>query len=148
MNIFNRVFVIAMLGMLLVLGAFALVTPAGFLALMQAVAHWFRGTVFAAYSDTGRVLVRLILAIIWVALIGLLLWWELRRPGSRTIEIARYTGGSTIRISTEAVQEKVKEHVDAIAGVLESRVRATGRNRAVDLRLDVSVTKEVDLVAK
>ncbi|WP_169237238.1 hypothetical protein [Candidatus Roseilinea sp. NK_OTU-006] len=148
MNTFNRVFVIAMLSMLLVLGAFALVTPAGFLALMQAIAHWFRGTVFAAYSDTGRVLVRLILAIIWVALIGLLLWWELRRPGSRTIEIARYTGGSTIRISTEAVQEKVKEHVDAIAGVLESRVRATGRNRTVELSLDVSVTKEVDLVAK
>lgn len=148
MNTFNRIFVIVALGVLLVLGAFALVTPAGFLALMQSIADWFRGTVFAAYSDTGRVLVRLILAIIWVALIGLLLWWELRRPGSRTIEIARYTGGSTIRIGTEAVQEKVKEQVDAIAGVLESKVRATGRNRAVELSLDVSVTKDVDLVAK
>lgn len=148
MNTFNRVFVIVMLGALLVFGAFALVMPAGFLALMQTVANWFRGTVFAAYSDTGRVLVRLILAIIWVALIGLLLWWELRRPGSRTIEIARYTGGSTIRITTEAVQEKVKEQVDTIAGVIESKVRATGRSRAVELSLDVSVTKDVDLVAK
>ncbi|BCX03587.1 MAG: hypothetical protein KatS3mg053_1525 [Candidatus Roseilinea sp.] len=148
MNTFNRVFVIVTLGVLLILGAFALVTPAGFLALMQSIANWFRGTVFAAYSDTGRVLVRLILAIIWIALIGLLLWWEVRRPGSRNIEIARYTGGSTIRISTDAVQEKVKEQVDAIAGVIESKVHATGRNRAVELSLDVSVTKDVDLVAK
>lgn len=148
MNTFNRIFVIVTLGVLLILGAFVLVTPAGFLAVMQSIANWFRGTVFAAYSDTGRVLVRLILAIIWIALIGLLLWWEVRRPGSRTIEIARYTGGSTIRISTDAVQEKVKEQVDAIAGVIESKVRATGRNRAVELSLDVSVTKDVDLVAK
>ncbi|MDW8351098.1 MAG: alkaline shock response membrane anchor protein AmaP [Anaerolineae bacterium] len=148
MNTFNRVFVIVMLVALLVLGVFALVTPAGLLALMQTIANWFRGTVFASYSDTGRVLVRLILAILWAALIGLLLWWELRRSGSRTIELARYTGGSTIRISTEAVQEKVKEQVDAIPGVIESRVRATGRNRAVELSLDVSVTKDVDLVAK
>lgn len=148
MNTFNRIFVIVTLGVLLVLGAFVLVTPAGFLALMQSIANWFRGTVFAAYSDTGRVLVRLILAIVWIALIGLLLWWEVRRPGSRHIEIARYTGGSTIRISTDAVQEKVKEQVDAIAGVLESKVHATGRNRAVELSLDVSVTKDVDLVAK
>ncbi len=148
MNTFNRVFVIVTLAVLLVLGAFALVTPAGLLSLMQAIANWFRGTVFAAYSDTGRVLVRLILAIIWVTLFGLLLWWEVRRAGSRSIEIARYTGGSTIRIGTDAVQEKVKEQVDAIAGVIDVKVHATGRNRAVELSLDVSVTKDVDLVAK
>lgn len=148
MNAFNRIFVIVTLVVLLVLGAFALVTPAGLLSAMQSIANWFRGTVFAAYSDTGRVLVRLILAIVWVALISLLLWWEVRRTGSRHIEIARYTGGSTIRISTDAVQEKVKEQVDAIAGVIESKVHATGHNRAVELKLEVSVTKDVDLIAK
>jgi len=148
MNAFNRIFVIVTLVVLLVLGAFALVTPAGLLSAMQSIANWFRGTVFAAYSDTGRVLVRLILAIVWVALIGLLLWREVRRTSSRHIEIARYTGGSTIRISTDAVQEKVKEQVDAIAGVIESKVHATGHNRAVELKLEVSVTKDVDLIAK
>jgi hypothetical protein len=148
MNAFNRIFVIVTLVVLLVLGAFALVTPAGLLSAMQSIANWFRGTVFAAYSDTGRVLVRLILAIVWVALIGLLLWREVRRTSSRHIEIARYTGGSTIRISTDAVQEKVKEQVDAIAGVIESKVHATGHNRAVELKLEVSVTRDVDLIAK
>lgn len=148
MNAFNRIFTIVILAALLVVGVFVLITPAGFLGLMHAIADWFRGTVFAAYSDTGRILVRLILALIWAALLGVLIWLEVRRPGSRDIEIARYTGGSAIRISTDAVQDKVKEQIDAISGVLDARVRATGRNRAVELKLDVVVIKDLDLVAK
>lgn len=148
MNAFNRIFATVILATSLVVGVFVLITPAGFLSLMHTIADWFRGTVFAAYSDTGRILVRLILALIWAALLGVLIWLEVRRPGSRDIEIARYTGGSAIRISADAVQDKVKEQIDAISGVLDARVRATGRNRAVELKLDVVVIKDLDLVAK
>jgi hypothetical protein len=148
MNASNRVFVIICLVALLLLGAFVLVTPAGFLGLTHTLANTFRANVFAAYSDTGRLLVRIILAIVWVALMIFLLWLEVRRPGTRTIEIARSTGGSTIRISTAAVADKIKEQVNAVAGVIDAKVNATGRNRAVEVKLDVVAAKDVDLLAK
>lgn len=148
MQTFNRVFVVAALGVLLVLGVFVLVAPAAWLGLMRAIADWFRGTVFVAYSDTGRVLARVLMAMVWAALIGFLIWLELRQGGSRDIEIARHTGESAIRISTDAVRERVKARVDAIPGVLSSKVRVIGRDRAAEMKLDVTVTKDLDLVAK
>ena len=133
MQTFNRVFVVAALGVLLVLGVFVLVAPAAWLSLMRAIADWFRGTVFVAYSDTGRVLARVLMAIVWAASIGFLIWLELRQGSSRDIEIARHTGESAIRISTDAVRERVKARVDAIPGVLSSKVHVIGRDRAVEL---------------
>jgi preprotein translocase subunit SecG len=148
MNAFNRVFVIVTLVMLLVLGVATLLSPALMLGLAQSTANAIRTGFFANYTDVGRFLARFMLAIGWGLLIGALLWRELRRPGSRTIEVAKYTGGSTIRISTAAVAERVKEEVDAIEGVIDAKVIATGRNKAVELSLDVSAAKGTDLVAK
>lgn len=148
MNAFNRVFVIVMLVILLVLGVATLLSPALMLGLAQSAANAIRSGFFAHYTDVGRFLARFMLAIGWALLIGALLWRELRRPGSRTIEVAKYTGGSTIRISTAAVAERVKEEVDAIDGVIDAKVIATGRNKAVELSLDVSAAKGTDLVAK
>ncbi len=87
---FNRIFVLVMLSLLLVLGAFVLIAPAAWLSLMQSIADWFRGTVFVAYSDTGRVLARVLMAIVWAALIGFLIWLELRQGSSRDIEIVHH----------------------------------------------------------
>lgn len=148
MNAFNRIFVIITLAILLVLGAATLISPAFVLNLAQSVADTVRHSFFRAYTDIGRFITRFILAIVWVALLGVLLWLELRRPGSRTIEVARYTGGSAIRISTTAVADKVREEVNALDGVIDTHVQATGRNKAVELKLDVSAAKGVDLVAK
>jgi hypothetical protein len=145
---FNRIFVLVMLSLLLVLGAFVLIAPAAWLSLMRSIADWFRGTVFVAYSDTGRVLARVLMAVVWAALIGSLIWLELRQGSSRDIEIVHHAGESTIRISTEDVRERVKSQVDAIPGVLGSKVHVIGRDRAVELKLDVTVTKDLDLVAK
>jgi len=145
---FNRIFVLAALVVLLVLGAFVLVAPAAWLNLMRMIADWFRGSVFAAYSDTGRVLARVLIAIVWAAFIGFLIWLELRQGRSRDIEIVHHAGESTIRIGTEDVRERVKTQVDALSGVLGSKVHVIGRDRAVELKLDVTVTKDLDLVAK
>lgn len=148
MNAFNRVFVIVTLSVLLVLGVATLLSPALMLGLAQSAANAARIGFFANYTDVGRFLARFMLAIMWALLMGVLLWRELRRPGSRTIEVAKYTGGSTIRISTAAVAERVKEEVDAIDGVIDAKVIATGRNKAVALSLDVSAVKGTDLVSK
>lgn len=148
MNAFNRVFVIITLILLLVFGVVTLVSPAFTLGLAQNTANNIRSNFFAGFTDVGRVITRITLAIGWFMLIGLLLWAEFRRGSSRTIEVARYTGGNAIRISTGAVAEKVQDAVNGISGVIDVRVKATGRERAVEIKLDVTATKDTDLVSK
>ena len=148
MNAFNRIFVIVTLVVLLVIGVVTLVSPAFTLNLARSTADNIRNGFFAGFSDISRVATRITLAIGWLMLILLLLWAEFRRPSSRTIEVARYTGGNAIRISTGAVAEKVQDAVNGISGVIETKVKATGRERAVEIKLDVSATKDTDLVSK
>jgi hypothetical protein len=148
MNAFNRIFVIVTLIVLLVIGTVTLISPAFVLRTTQSIADSFRSGFFAPYSEVGRIITRFILAIMWAAFIGALLWLQLRRPNSPTIEVARYTGGSAIRISTAAVAEKVHEAVNGLDGVIDTKVQATGRNKAVEIKLSVSATKSSDLVAK
>lgn len=148
MNAFNRIFVIITLVVLLVAGVVTLVSPAFTLGLMQNSANNIRNTFFLGFTDIGRVIARVSLAIGWAMLFGLLLWVQLRRSSSRTIEVARYTGGNAIRISTGAVAEKVQDAVNAVGGVIDAKVKATGRDRAVEIKLDVTATKDTDLVSK
>jgi len=148
MNAFNRIFVIIALIVLLVAGAITLAVPALTLNFIRTTADSMHTTFFASFSDVARVIVRILLALVWVLLMALLIWVEFRRPGSRTIEVARYTGGSAIRISTAAVADKVEEAVNAAGGIIDAKVKATGRNRAVELRLDVTATKDTNLVQK
>ncbi len=148
MNAFNRILVIILLMMLLVAGAVTLISPAFALGLMRATADSVRANFFAGFTDAGRVITRVILALAWVGFLALLIWAEVRRPGSRTIEVSRYTGGSAIRISTVAVAEKIQEAVSAVGGIIAVKVNATGRNRAVEIKLDVAATKDTDLVQK
>lgn len=148
MNAFNRIFVIITLVVLLVAGVVTLLSPAFTLGLMQNTANNIHNSFFAGYSDAGRIIARISLAIGWAMLFGFLLWAQLRRSSSRTIEVARYTGGNAIRISTGAVAEKVQDAVNAVGGVIDAKVKATGRERAVEIKLDVTATKDTDLVSK
>lgn len=148
MNAFNRFFVIITLAVLLVAGVVTLISPAFTLSLLQNTANNIHNSFFNGFTDIGRFIARVTLAIGWAMLIGALLWVQLRRSSSRTIEVARYTGGNAIRISTAAVAEKVQDAVNAISGVIGAKVKATGRERAVEIRLDVTATKDIDLVSK
>lgn len=148
MNAFNRIFVIITLAVLLVAGVVTLVSPAFTLGLLQNTANSIHNSFFAGFTDVGRVIARISLAIGWAMVFGFLLWTQLRRSSSRTIEVARYTGGHAIRISTAAVAEKVQDAVNAVGGVIDAKVKATGRDRAVEIKLDVTATKDTDLVSK
>jgi hypothetical protein len=147
MNRFNRAFVIVTLVLLLLFGALALVSPALFIDLIQSIANGFRTGFFANFTDIGRVVTRLILALMWIALMAGLIWLEVRRPSSRTIEVVRYAGGTVIRVAAAAVQDKVKEQVDALSGVITAKVVAKSYSHAVDIKVDVLTTRNVDLVA-
>ncbi|MFN3705807.1 MAG: hypothetical protein ACK4WM_07425 [Thermoflexales bacterium] len=148
MHLFNRAFVIVTLVVLIPLGAFTLLWPAGMLSLMHTLADTARITFFAGFTDIGRFITRVSLAIVWVAVLGSLLWLETRRGTSRTIEVARYSGDNTLRISTEAVAEKLSENIHALEGVIHAKVKAKGRDRAVEISVEVTTSRDTDLVMK
>lgn len=148
MNVFNRIFTVVGIIVLIVVGAATLISPAIVLAFIQNSANAIHVSVFAGMTDWARFGVRVLATVIFVLIMLGLLWLELRRPAQRTIEVGRYTGGTTIHISTDAVESKIRDAVDALSGVIGAKVRATHRNKSVELSMDVLATRETDLVAK
>lgn len=147
MNLFNRVFTILSLVVLVILGAASLATPALVLQFVNDSASYFHTIVFAGMSDVGRMTVRILLAIVFAAVAVTLVWLETRRGGSRHVDVAKSTGGQ-IRIHTSDVEERLSQQVDAISGILSCRVHVTERDRAVVARLDVLAAPGTDLMQK
>jgi phosphotransferase system glucose/maltose/N-acetylglucosamine-specific IIC component len=145
MNVFNRLFTIVTIVLLIIFGAALLITPATVLGLIHSASAAFRTSV---PDPAPRLALRVLAAIIFVLIMLGLLWLELRRPAVRTIEVGRYTGGTTIKISTDAVESKVRDAIDNLPGVIGSKVGAIARSKAVDVRLAVLATKDTDLVGK
>lgn len=147
MNVFNRLFTVTGLIALIVVGAATLVAPAAVLAFIQTAADTIHTSFFANMPANARVLVRLLLAIVFVLILLALLWLELRRPAQKTVEVGKH-GGTTIRISTDAIESKLRDAIDNLNGVIGSKVLAQTRGKAVEVQLDVLATKDTDLVAK
>ncbi|MCS6773711.1 MAG: hypothetical protein RMM31_04050 [Anaerolineae bacterium] len=148
MSAFNRVFVVISLGLLLVAGAVFLIAPDVVVGLVQSLAEALDTALFAELTEVGRFAVRTLLALGWVALFALFIWLEVRRAGTPTVEVARYTGGNTIRVSTAAVADRVRENVATVEGILGTRVSVVGRDRAVEVKVDVFAERSVDLITK
>ncbi len=147
MNLFNRVFTIVSLVVLTLFGVATLVTPGAVLLFINSTASFIHISVFAGASDAGRIAVRLLLAIVFIAIVLMLMWLETRRGGSRHVDVAKSSGGQ-IRIHTSDVEERIAQQVDAISGILTCRVRVNERDRAVIAKLEVQSAPGVDLVAK
>jgi hypothetical protein len=147
MNIFNRVFTIVSLVVLAIFGAATLVTPDQVLLFVNNTASFIHISVFAGMLGTGRVAIRLLIAIIFVTVILVLMWLETRRGGSRHVDVAKSSGGQ-IRIHTSDVEERIAQQVDAISGILTCRVHVNEHERAVIAKLDVQAAPGIDLVSK
>lgn len=147
MNTFNRAFTLVGLILLTIFGAATLVAPALMLNFIDGAAAFFHTSVFGGMTDIGRVLVRILLAVIFVAVMLTLVWLEIRGPASRTVEVARATGGR-IRLTTRDLEEQIRQRVDAISGVLNVKARVTERDNAVVATLDVEAAADTDLVGK
>lgn len=148
MNVFNRLFTITGIIVLIVAGTATLISPATVLSFIQTTADAIHVNVFANMGELARLGVRSLAAVIFVLIMLGLLWLEVRRPPQRTIEVGRYTGGTTIKISTDSIESKIRDSVDSLGGVIGARVSANTRSKAVDVSIDVLATKETDLVAK
>jgi len=148
MNLFNRIFTIVSLTILLVLGAAALVSPGEVLALMHLAADAARVFVFGSAPDLTRLLVRLLGAVLWIAVIGGLLWLEVRRRPSTMLTVIRRDGGAMIQVSARTVEARIDEAVDALPGVIAAQTTARPRSKGVEIAIDVRATHATDPVAR
>jgi hypothetical protein len=147
MNVFNRLFTVVGLLTLLIGGVVTLVAPAFMLGLIQNAADSAHNLFFVGMSEWARLVMRVIIATIFGLIVVSLLWLELRRPAQKSIQVNK-AGGTMIRISTDAVESKLRDAVDNLPGVIGSKVLAQTRGKAIAVQLDVLATKDTDLVAK
>ena len=148
MKLFNRIFTITGLAVLLLLGAAALLAPAAMLSLMHTTADALRTRAFTGMTDFTRVAVRILAALIWIFFFAGVLWLELRKPRSIMLSISRKDSGAIIQITTNTVEARLSDAVDGLAGIIAARATARPRNKAVEISIDVRATRETDPVAK
>jgi hypothetical protein len=77
----------------------------------------------------------------------ILLWLEVRRTTRDTIRISKVSG-SEAHLSTQAVAQSLIYYVDALPGVVRVRPRLAAESNAVNVRLDVETTPDVDVRTK
>jgi hypothetical protein len=147
MNVFNRLFTVVGLLTVLIGGVVTLIAPAFMLGLIQNAADTAHRLFFVGMSDWARLVMRVIIATVFALIVVSLLWLEIRRPAQKSIQVNK-AGGTMIRISTDAVEGKLRDAVDNLPGVIGSKVLAQTRGKAIGVQLDVLATKETDLVAK
>ncbi len=139
MNLFNRIFTILSLLVLTVLVLGILLVPPEQLSALATDLFGLVNTVQAA--------LRALISLVFLVIVLFLLWLDLRRPSSRTVEVARSTGGR-IHITTNHVEERIAEQIDAMSGIIQARVRVTERDNGVVARIDVLAAPNLDLVTK
>ncbi len=139
MNLFNRIITIISLLVTTVLVLGILLIPSDLLT------SWL-GYLFSLVN-TMQPALRALISLIFILIVLLILWLELRRPGARTVEVARSTGGR-IHITTSHVEERIAEQVDAMSGIIQVKVRVSGRDNGVVARIDVLAAPNLDLVTK
>lgn len=139
MNLFNRIITIISLLVTTVLVLGMLLIPSDLLT------SWL-GYLFSLVN-TMQPALRALISLIFILIVLLILWLELRRPGARTVEVARSTGGR-IHITTSHVEERIAEQVDAMSGIIQVKVRVSGRDNGVVARIDVLAAPNLDLVTK
>jgi membrane protein implicated in regulation of membrane protease activity len=147
MNLFNRIFTIVSLVLIAILGAATFVIPDRMLLFVSGSADFIHTSLLGGMTDAARLGIRVVAALILLVVVFFLLWLETRRGSSRHVEVAKATGGQ-IRITTRDVEARIQQQVDAVSGIITSRVRVNEHDRAVVARLDVEAAPGVDLVAK
>ncbi|MCL4504649.1 MAG: alkaline shock response membrane anchor protein AmaP [Chloroflexi bacterium] len=147
MNLFNRIFTFVALVVLAIVGTATLITPDQVLLFITNTANTIHGGLLGSVTDAARIAIRIVIALIYIAVILALVWLEIRRPSSRHVEVAKTSGGQ-IRIHTADVEARIQQQVDAVGGIISARVHVDEKDRAVIAKLDVLAAPGADLVAK
>ena len=146
MNAFNRFLIVILLCVGAVIGALALISPPTVIWGIQWLAN--AGHDLLGELQPGlRLLVRLAVAVLFLCLMGLMLWLEMRRPNAKSVEVQRAQGGR-IRLGVGDVQQRISENVEAISGVISARVKVIARNKGVGAEIEAVTAPGMDPIAK
>ena len=146
MNAFNRFLIVIVFIFAAVAGALALISPVTALLGVQLAANAGHG-VLGELQPGIRLLVRLALAVLFLLVMGLLLWLELRRPNAKSVEVQRAQGGR-IKLSVSDVQQRIGENIEAIAGVISAKVKVNARNKGVAAEIEAVTAPGLDPISK
>ena len=151
MNAFNRVFTIAAAIALLVIGVLALGLPwllTGLIDGLGTTVKTLSGNVTGT-APVAEIAVRILFVLVWIGVFGSLLWLELRKTNAASIQVMRTAGGSKVQVTTKAVQDRVRQKVDAIAQVMDVTVTVVAKKKALEVvQIYSVVAHDTDLVSK
>lgn len=146
MNIVNRFLAVIGLVILAILGAFALIFPSWTLAFLQSAADAGRN-LFGETTWALRQIIRTVAALVYLAIMGLLIWLELRQPNKKTVEVVNASGGR-VRIATTDVQQRLTREVENLNGVISAKVNVSARNKGIHTQTDAVIMPEVEGAGK
>lgn len=143
MNLFNRVIVVLLLIALILFSAAVIVLPKQALTVATDFVE-----ALGSYISTFQGWVLMTIALLGlIALSLVLLWFEVRRPGPKTVRVEKISGGEA-RVAVESVARRLQYNLDQLPQVLSVKPRVTARGKRVDIALDVETTQDVNVPAK
>ena len=150
MKVLNRI--VASLLFVLLLLAFILfaVFPAEVALVAENGAEWLER--WAADMETNAhstfLLIRIGIVIASAIIFGLLLWFEVRSPATRTVTV-KTKSGVQAQLAISAVVQQLAWHIDQLPGVIHVRPKIThGKDNTINIVLDLETSPEVDVPTK
>lgn len=149
MNAFNRVVMVLFLFALLLLAVALAVFPVALL-------EWIGGATtawseylgwFAEASPYIYVGLRIALVLAAAIVIGVLLFFELRRRRVSAVRIVT-AEGTRAMVVTDAVSQRLVYHIDRLADVISVAPQVTGKGAVVSVELDLETSPEIDVPSK
>lgn len=143
MNTLNRVLVVVVAGVLLISSLLLGLVPRYISLQLIGVTEQMQTTA----STTGGWLLISAISLLIAAACAFVLWLEFRSPGQRTVLVSRVSGGET-RVTVGSIQDRLKFHIDQVGQVLEVASRIQGKDRKINVTLDILTSPDVDIKTK
>jgi hypothetical protein len=151
MNTLNRLIVILLLLSIIVLTLVTVVIPWRVAALLtlnlQGVESSLAQFQFPTMQWWTFALFRAAVAVLVVAIAGLLLWLEIRRPRAKTVRVHK-VGGAEVLMSADAVARRLQYNLDQLPDIVEVKPFISGRRGSVDVQLHLTTKPDIDIPAK
>lgn len=149
MNLFNRIVVVLLLLALLALGLFAAVAPITSANWLQVQAGLLvrQLNLWKAGNATNFLIGQAAVGLGVLLLCGTLLFLEISSGQKRGVRIRTAEGGSA-ELDTNSVGRRLQWHLDQLAEVITVIPAIKSRGGAVDIRLEIETSPDIDIPMK
>jgi len=146
MNIFNRIVIVLLSLVAIILCSTLLIAP---VAVLRAVALQAGSLADALTAQPWYVVlgVGVVVALLFDAVLCILIVCEVYRPPQRAIRIEKAAGG-VVMVSVASIADRLKYELDQLPGVLRVRPKVRGKRGGVVLDLDVEVAFDANVPEK